>query len=300
MRLGAVISVAIPVITFVLMGVVGSDLKGEDFRRLLRRSRLVWAGWLVPPLVLPPLAVGLIVLLRPPEAIAMGLLLVASCPVGGISNAFTYLAAGTTTLSVLLTALSCLTAVVTMPTIGAALGVVGHQAIAAAPPVPALFAHLLLAVAVPASLGLFARTCWPATTERLRPAAWRLAVALLALLIALIILNDVPAFLAALPNAVPLAVCFIAASLAIGAGVAWALGAHWPDGVALAIEFATRNVAVATMAAVTVMGRIEFAIFGTAYFLTEVPLMVAAAAVLRAVARRRAGQGSVRGSAIER
>jgi ACR3 family arsenite efflux pump ArsB len=82
--------------------------------------------------------------------------------------------------------------------------------------------------------------------------------------------------------------------------VAWALGAHWPDGVALAIEFATRNVAVATMAAVTVMGRIEFAIFGTAYFLTEVPLMVATAVVLRAVARRRAGQRSVRGSAIER
>jgi len=175
-------------------------------------------------------------------------------------------------------------------------GGVGHQAIAAAPPVPALFAHLLLAVAVPVSLGFFARTRWPAATERLRPAAWRFAIALLALLIALIILNDVPAFMASLPDAVPLAVCFIAASLAIGAGVARTLRANWPDGVALAIEFATRNVAVATMAAVTVMGRIEFAIFGTAYFLTEVPLMVAAAVALRAVARRRAGQRSVRGS----
>lgn len=300
MRLGAVISVAIPVITFVLMAVVGSDLRREDFRRLLRQSRLVWAGLLIPPVVLPPLALGLIALLGPPAPIAMGLLLVAACPVGGISNTFTYLARANTTLSVLLTALSCLGAALTMPVVGAALGAVRHEAIVAAPPASALFAHLLLAVALPVSLGLFARTRWPAATERLRPAAWRLAIALLALLIALIILNDVPAFMASLPDAVPLAVCFIAASLAIGAAVARTLRANWPDGVALAVEFATRNVAVATMAAVTVMGRVEFAIFGTAYFLTEVPLMVGAALVLRQVAQRRAGQIGVRAHGVRR
>jgi len=277
MHLGPVISVAIPAITFVLMAVVGSDLRVEDFRRLLRRSRLVWAGLLLPPVVLPPLALGLIALVHPPAPIAMGLLLIAACPVGGISNTFTYLAGATTTLSVLLTALSCLTAVVTMPAVGAVLGGARHETLVTGVPAPTLFAHLLAAVAVPTTLGLFARARFPAAVDRFRHWLRRVAFALLALLILLIVLSDIRAFVRALPEAVPLAVSFIAASFLVGAGVGVALGAERPDLIALAIEFATRNVAVATMAAVTVMGRVDFAIFGTAYFLTEVPLVTGAA-----------------------
>lgn len=268
------------------MTIVGSDIRLEDFRRLVHRSRLVWIGLLLPPLFLPAVAAGLIALLRPPPSIAAGLLLVAACPIGGISNAFTFLAGGTTTLSVLLSAFTCLAAVLTMPATGVALGAAGYQAVVAAPPGVPLLAHLMLAVALPAALGLAVRTHWPATTERLQPIAWRVASALLGLLIVLIILSDVPAFVAALPHAVPLAVCFILATLAAGVVVARVSGAARPDAIAFAIGFATRNIAVATMTAVSVMGRAELAIFATAYFLTEVPLMVGAALLVRAVGRR--------------
>ena len=287
MSLGLLISVAIPAITFVLMAVVGSDLRVADFRRLLQRSRLVWAGLLVPPVVLPPLALGLIALFAPPAPIAMGLLLIAACPVGGISNTFTYLAGATTTLSVLLTTLSCLMAVVTMPAVGAALGWVRQETLVPAVPAPALFAHLLTAVALPTALGLFARARWPAAVDRYRHLLRRVAFALLALLILLVVLSDVVAFVRALPAAVPLAVSFIAASFVVGAAVGAVLGAERPDLVALAIEFATRNVAVATMAAVTVLGRVDFAIFGTAYFLTEVPLVTGAALLVRSLGQGR-------------
>jgi BASS family bile acid:Na+ symporter len=286
MRLRSVVSVGVPAITFVLMTVVGSDIRLDDFRRLVQRSRLVWVGLLVPPLLLPAVAASLIALLRPPPSIAAGLLLVAACPIGGISNAFTFLAGGTTTLSVLLSAFTCLAAILTMPATGVALGAAGYQEAVAAPPGVPLLAHLMLAVALPAALGLAVRTCWPATTERLQPIAWRVASALLGLLIALIILSDVPAFVAALPHAVPLAACFILATLAAGVAVAHVSGAARPDALALAIGFATRNIAVATMTAVSVMGRAELAIFATAYFLTEVPLMVGAALLARAVGRR--------------
>ena len=289
MNLTSIVSVGVPMITFVLMAVVGSDLRPEDFRRLLQRSRVVWVGLLLPPLILLPLAVGLVALLHPPPAVAEGLLLIAACPVGSISNAFTYLAAGTTTLSVLLSAITCLAAVVTMPAIGAAMAAAGYHGVVAAPPGVPLLVHLTLAVAVPASLGLFVRARWPAMTERLQPIAWRVAGALLALLITLIIFSDVPAFVAALPHAVPLAVCFILVALAAGAAVARVSGANRPDTVALAIGFATRNIAVATMTAVSVLGRTEVAIFATAYFLAEVPLMLGAAFLMWASAKRRTG-----------
>jgi BASS family bile acid:Na+ symporter len=277
MDLGPVISVAVPAITFVLMTVVGSDLTWVGFRRVGQHPRLVWAGLLVPPLALPPLALALIALFDPPPVVAMGLLLMASCPVGGISNTFTFLAGGTTTLSIVLTALSCLLAAATMPAVSVALGWARHDAIAAAIPPVALVGHLIAAVALPASLGLVARARWPAATERLRPSLARLAYALLVLLIALIVLDDVEAFVRTAPYAVPLAIAFILCGYAVGAAVAVAAGAERPDRIALATEFATRNVAVATMAAVTVAGRTEFAVFGTTYFLTEVPVMLAVA-----------------------
>jgi ACR3 family arsenite efflux pump ArsB len=44
---------------------------------------------------------------------------------------------------------------------------------------------------------------------------------------------------------------------------------------------ATRNVAIATAVAVTLLGRTEFAVFASVYFLTELPLMLAVVAVRR-------------------
>ena len=54
----------------------------------------------------------------------------------------------------------------------------------------------------------------------------------------------------------------------------------------LATEFATRNIAVAAAMAVTLAGRVEFALFATTYFLTEAPLMVGAIIVFRRLRQR--------------
>lgn len=111
------LDVAIPLVTFLLMVVVGLDLRAAEFHRVRRRPVVLATGLLVPPLVLPPLALGLVSLLRPSSAVAAGLLIVAACPIGGISNVYSLLARADTALSVTLTALSCLLSVVTIPAI---------------------------------------------------------------------------------------------------------------------------------------------------------------------------------------
>ena len=50
---------------------------------------------------------------------------------------------------------------------------------------------------------------------------------------------------------------------------------------ALAMVLVVRNVGIATAVAVTVLGRIEFAVFATAYFLNQVPILVAALVLFR-------------------
>ena len=58
-------------------------------------------------------------------------------------------------------------------------------------------------------------------------------------------------------------------------------GASRPDQFTLAAEFATRNIAVAAAIAVTLAGRVEFALFATTYFLTDAPLMLGAIIAFR-------------------
>ncbi len=47
------------------------------------------------------------------------------------------------------------------------------------------------------------------------------------------------------------------------------------------VLFAVRNVALASAVAITLLNRIEYAVFAVVYFLTEVPLLLGVVAVFR-------------------
>ena len=83
-----------------------------------RQPALVLTGLIGPLLLLPPIAVCLAWAFQPAPDVTAGLLLVAACPIGGISNTYSYLARASTALSVTLTGLSCLFAGVTLPAVG--------------------------------------------------------------------------------------------------------------------------------------------------------------------------------------
>ena len=60
------------------------------------------------------------------------------------------------------------------------------------------------------------------------------------------------------------------------------------DRFTFATGFGVRNVALATAVGVGVLGRVEFAVFTTLYFLTEVPVFLGAAVLFR---KRRLASG---------
>ena len=111
--------IAVPVVTFAMLTSVGMHLRSDDFARTIRQRTVVLTGLLLPILVLPVVALGLIRILEPPPAVAGSLLLVAACPIGGISNFYSALARASAALSVTLTGLSCLLAALTSPSLGA-------------------------------------------------------------------------------------------------------------------------------------------------------------------------------------
>jgi BASS family bile acid:Na+ symporter len=275
------IDISVPLITFVLLAAVGLDLSREDFGRVRRRSAVVLAGLLVPLVALPPIAVGLIWALAPRPDVAGGLLLVAACPIGGISNTYSYLARASTALSVTLTGLSCLLAGVTVPAVGRGLALVLGRPLDLAAPVPLLLTQLLLMLALPVALGMWIRHRSRAFAERHRTTLQQLAFAGIGVMLLLVILDDPQSFIDSLSTTVPVAAAFVVCSMGAGWITAAWVTADRRDRFTLAAEFGTRNVAVATAIAVTLLGRVEFARFATTYFLTELPLMLVAIAAFR-------------------
>lgn len=103
------------VIIGLIMFGVALDMGWDDFRRVGRTGRAAVVGLSSQFLILPALTFGLIWLLRPHPSMALGMLLVASCPGGTVSNFLTHLARGDTALSVSLSAVSTLAAALMTP-----------------------------------------------------------------------------------------------------------------------------------------------------------------------------------------
>jgi len=106
-----ILNIALAIVMFgVALGITISD-----FKRLLKQPKLVLIGVLSQFILLPLLTFALIVLIKPQPSIALGMMMVAACPGGNISNFMTHLAKGNTALSVSLTAFATFLAVFMTP-----------------------------------------------------------------------------------------------------------------------------------------------------------------------------------------
>ncbi len=94
---------------------ISLELRVADFNRLMKAPKAVFAGLVSQFLLLPVLTFLLVVWLEPQPSMALGMILVASCPGGNVSNFMTQLAGGNTALSVSLTAFATLLAVTLTP-----------------------------------------------------------------------------------------------------------------------------------------------------------------------------------------
>jgi BASS family bile acid:Na+ symporter len=101
-------------LAFAMLG-MGAVLAPRDFVAVARSPRALGIGLAVQLVAVPLLATLLGLLLPVPAGIAAGLVLVAAVPGGTMSNVFTYFGRGNIALSISLTALTTVGALVTTP-----------------------------------------------------------------------------------------------------------------------------------------------------------------------------------------
>ncbi len=102
------------VLALVVFG-LALDIRLEDFKRVFQRPKAPLVGLIAQFLLLPAATCGLTLLVDLPAGIELGMILVAACPGGAVSNFITYLARGNVALSISMTAFSSVIAIFMMP-----------------------------------------------------------------------------------------------------------------------------------------------------------------------------------------
>lgn len=101
-------------LAFLLFG-VALDLRIAHFREIIKAPKSTLVGLLSQWVLLPLLTISLILIVRPPVSIALGMALVAACPGGNVSNYAVHLAGANAALSVTLTSISTISAILLTP-----------------------------------------------------------------------------------------------------------------------------------------------------------------------------------------
>lgn len=94
---------------------VALDIKLSDFKKLLVQPKPAAVGLLSQYLLLPILTLILIAVFQPMTSIALGMVLISCCPGGSTSNFMVHLSGANSALSVLMTSVTTLGAIIITP-----------------------------------------------------------------------------------------------------------------------------------------------------------------------------------------
>lgn len=237
---------------------VALDLTVDDLVALARDPRGPLVGLLCQFLLLPALAWPLAMALTDTPSVALGLMLVAACPGGNMSNVLTQLAGGRVSVSVGMTAVSTLAATVTTPFHLAFWGSLSPSTAALVEAVALDPRDVMVAVAfvlaLPCTLGMATARWAPWVADRLRrPMRW-LSMAFFTVVVLGAVAANRGAFGQALGEVFLPVLVLHAAAAALGYGAAWVAGLPEPDRRAVCIETSIQNTALGLALVFTFFG----------------------------------------------
>ena len=214
--------VALSVVLGLIMFGIALDTSLEDFRAVLKAPRAFAISLVAQLVLLPAVTFGLTLLLQVGPSIALGMILVACCPPGNISQVLTYRARGNVALSVSMTAVTNVIYIVMLP-VNLSLWGGWHPTASAILESVSLngwqmLLEIVLIIGLPFALGFAIKNRWPAFAKKVQPTVkWISLLALLGFIIAALA-GNFPFFIAYV--GVVLLAVFLHDAVALGLGYA--------------------------------------------------------------------------------
>lgn len=224
---------------------VSLDIKIEDFRKISRSPKPFFIGAICQFLLFPALTFAILYLWKPYPSIALGMILVAACPGGNISNFMTQLAMGNTALSISMSAFSTAMATIMTPINLAFWGSRLHGTdelltSVALDPVQMFFMILVLML-VPLTLGIFISNRFPNLAEKMKKGMRFFSLLFFGAFIILALIANWQYFVDYIGVIALLVIALNLTAFATGYGVSWLSGLRETDRRAVALEVGIQN-----------------------------------------------------------
>ncbi len=166
---------------FLIFG-VALDVKIADFRTVAERPKSIVLGLVAQYLLFPALTMGVILLFRPPVSVALGMLLVAGCPSGNMTNYLVHFAKANIALSLTLNAVILATASILTPALFEFWSrfVPESEAIRAGFSIPfsKMVSIIFWLILMPLAVGMWLNHRFPAFVERVKKGVQRVSLVL--------------------------------------------------------------------------------------------------------------------------
>jgi len=237
----SLITVFLPLALAIIMFSLGIGLTIDDFRRVFAAPKAFGIGALSQLVLLPVVAYAIAVAFRLPPELAVGLMILAFCPGGVTSNILTKFARGDLALSISLTGIISLVAVVTVPLLVAFAANHFMGVDAPAINVTSLAVSMFLITAVPVALGMLLRHFAAGLASAIEGFVEKLAVVLFVIVVVGALAANWTLFVQNLAVLGPAVVALNVALLAIGLGLARAFALDGRQATAISIETGIQN-----------------------------------------------------------
>lgn len=232
------------VIGFIMFG-VALDLQVSDFKRSLKTPKPALIGLACQFFLLPAITFVLVLIIQPLPSIALGLFLVAACPGGNLSNFLTHLAKGNTPLSISMSAISTVLAIVMTPLntmFWASLYPPTKEIMTSfSISVGDMFITIFFMLGLPLILGMYIRKIMPTFAARFNQIMMKLSIVIFVLFVIVMVANNFDAFMDNVGAVVWVVIIQNALAISIGYFASRALKVVDRDRRAIAIEVGIQN-----------------------------------------------------------
>jgi BASS family bile acid:Na+ symporter len=264
-------SVLLPIALAVIMTSLGMSLTLEDFRRVVVYPRGITIGLANLVVLSPLLAFGVAELFSLEPALAVGLVLLGASPGGTMANLLTHLARGDTALSISMTGISSVCAVVTVPLfLAAAIDHFGASGFDSDVNMLGVVARVLLITVVPLSLGMWLRARRPERIDRVRDRFQRIAFLVFLAVVVGVIIAEHERVLDNLEAVAAATVSLNLAAMTISFSIARLARIDGRQSTAIAMELGIHNtaLAIAVGATIATVLTIPAAVYASFMFIT--------------------------------
>ena len=239
-----IIDIFLPLSLVFIMFTLGLGLTPNDFVNLLRKPKAFFVGIINQMILLPITAFIIVSLMGITKEIAVGMMILASCPGGVTSNMITKLAKGDTALSISYTAVISVLTIITLPIItGFSMG---HFMGAEAPPMNlvSLGLTMFLITALPVGIGLIVRSKNRNFADSFEITATKISTILFIIIIIGALLSEWNTFINNLTALGPAIILLMVVMITIGYNSSNWLKMNGPQSVTVAIESGIQNATV--------------------------------------------------------